>query len=162
MAENSKYKKIKKEDISKLIDIYPPFLMIDGVKEILPGKKSSCYLNVTGEEWYMKSHIPTLCLMPGTLLIEMMLQTSVLMLYTLKDFNNEKAIIYTIESKLIGNINPPAIVESYCEIKSFKRGIASIIGSVSSDGKILCTANFQYICAHLMPIVIDSSKKKII
>jgi 3-hydroxymyristoyl/3-hydroxydecanoyl-(acyl carrier protein) dehydratase len=145
-----------KEEISKLIDIYPPFLMIDGVREVSPGKTSSCYVNVTGEEWYLKAHIPSLCLMPGTLLIELMLQTAVLMLYTMEDFSGEKAIIQTIESKLIRNINPPTLIESFCEINSFRRGIAQIVGNVSSDGKLLCTGKFQYVCPHMMPLPLKS------
>jgi 3-hydroxyacyl-[acyl-carrier-protein] dehydratase len=143
---------MQKEEISKLIDIYPPFLMIDGVRLILPGKTSSCYLNVTGDEWYLKSHIPSRRLMPGTLMIEMMLQTAVLMLYTSDEFYDEKAIIQSIGSKLIRNINPPVLIESFCEVKSFKRGVALVEGSLTSGGEILCTGNFQYICPHLMPL----------
>lgn len=149
-----------REEISKLTDIYPPFLMIDGVRKIEPGRASSCYLNITGEEWYFKSHIPTRCLMPGTLLIEMMLQTSVLIFYSLRDFGGEKGIIQSVNSRLVKNITPPSIIESFCEIESFRRGIALTKGRLTSRGELLCSGDFKFVFPHLISPPIEAPRSR--
>ena len=144
---------ISKREISEMLDIKDPFLMLDGIKEIIPGVSSRGFLKVSENDWYIKSHIPSSKLMPATLLIEAMLQSSVLILYTMKNFKNEKAFVYNINSKLITNIYPPEKLDIFCQLNSLKRGIAIIQGEIISSKAKICMGTFNYACPHLMPII---------
>ena len=71
---NSNY--IGIEQIFKMIPHRYPFLMIDRVVEIVPGKSAIGIKNVTINEPYFQGHFPNKPIMPGVLIIEAMAQTA--------------------------------------------------------------------------------------
>lgn len=64
------------EQIRELLAHRFPFLMIDKVVELEPGKRVVAVKNVTGNEIHFLGHFPTEAVMPGVLIIEAMAQTS--------------------------------------------------------------------------------------
>ena len=60
-----------------------PFLMVDRVLELDPGKSIKTLKNITGNEIQFLGHMPGLAIMPGTLMIEAIGQSaSILFTYT--------------------------------------------------------------------------------
>lgn len=51
-----------------------PFLLIDRVTEIEPGKRIVAYKNLTANEHFFQGHFPTRPVMPGVLVIEALAQ----------------------------------------------------------------------------------------
>ena len=47
-----------------------PFLMVDRVLELEPGKRIKTLKNVTGSEIQFLGHFPEFAVMPGTLIVE--------------------------------------------------------------------------------------------
>ena len=47
-----------------------PFLMVDRVLELEPGKRIKALKNVTGSEIQFLGHFPDFAVMPGTLIVE--------------------------------------------------------------------------------------------
>ena len=72
------------DQIAQYLEISPPFLMIDYVKEIIPGKSAHGIKKLTENDWFFKCHMQRELVMPWTLQIEAMLQTLVLSIYTMK------------------------------------------------------------------------------
>ena len=65
--------------IEQIIQMLPhryPFLMIDRIVEIVPGKSAIGIKNVTINEPYFQGHFPNKPIMPGVLIIEAMAQTA--------------------------------------------------------------------------------------
>ena len=81
--------KIEKEfclnhnQIEQYLEISPPFLMIDYVEEIIPGKNARAIKYLKEDDWFFKCHMQREQAMPGSLQIEAMLQTLVLTIYTM-------------------------------------------------------------------------------
>ena len=65
-------------DIKEIMGILPhrfPFLLIDRIVEVEPGKRVVGIKNITVSEPFFQGHFPDYPIMPGVLLIEAMAQT---------------------------------------------------------------------------------------
>jgi 3-hydroxyacyl-[acyl-carrier-protein] dehydratase len=70
------------EEIQKVLKHRFPFLLIDRVLEIEDGKRAVAIKNVTINDWFFQGHFPDLPIMPGTLIVEAMAQTSIIIYYS--------------------------------------------------------------------------------
>ena len=64
------------EDIIKAIPHRYPFLLVDRVTELEPGKRAVGLKNVTANEPFFQGHFPGNPIMPGVLIIEAMAQVA--------------------------------------------------------------------------------------
>jgi 3-hydroxyacyl-[acyl-carrier-protein] dehydratase len=67
------------EDIKKLIPQRYPFIMIDRVLHIEPGKEAVAVKNISINEPFFPGHFPEVPVMPGALIIEAMAQTAIVL-----------------------------------------------------------------------------------
>ena len=65
---------LDKKDILDYQQNRPPYLMIDFVEEVIPGKYSRGYKDLKKDEWFFKVHWPSDPNMPGFLQIEALVQ----------------------------------------------------------------------------------------
>ena len=59
--------KLNKKEILEYQQNRPPYLMIDFVDEVIPGKSAKGYKDLTKNEWFFKVHWPNDPNMPGML-----------------------------------------------------------------------------------------------
>jgi 3-hydroxyacyl-[acyl-carrier-protein] dehydratase len=76
------------EDIKKLIPQRFPFIMIDKVLEMEPGKEAVAVKNISGNDIFFLGHFPDRAIMPGVAIIEAMAQTAIILFAAGRD--NEK------------------------------------------------------------------------
>lgn len=85
-------------DIRKILEVIPhryPFLLIDRVIEVDPGKRVVAIKNVTFNEPFFSGHFPGEPIMPGVLIVEAMAQAAaVLMLHDMPD-SQSKLVFFT-------------------------------------------------------------------
>ena len=67
------------EEIKKLIPQRFPFIMIDKVIHIEPGREATAVKNVSGNDIFFLGHFPNKAIMPGAAIIEAMAQTSLVL-----------------------------------------------------------------------------------
>ena len=67
------------EGIKKLIPQRFPFIMIDRIIEMEPGKKAVSVKNVSGNDIFFLGHFPEKAIMPGAAIIEAMAQTAIIL-----------------------------------------------------------------------------------
>jgi len=67
------------EQIKELIPQRFPFIMIDRVLEVEPGKHAVAIKNVSGNDVFIPGHFPEKAIMPGALIIEAMAQTAIIL-----------------------------------------------------------------------------------
>jgi 3-hydroxyacyl-[acyl-carrier-protein] dehydratase len=70
------------EEIKKLIPQRFPFIMLDKVIELDPGKRAVAIKNVSGNDMVFLGHFPEKAVMPGALIIEAMAQASIILFAT--------------------------------------------------------------------------------
>lgn len=68
---------LKKFDLNKIKEIIPhrePFLFLDEIIFLEPGKKVIAKKTITNEEFWVKGHFPNFAVCPGVISIEMLAQ----------------------------------------------------------------------------------------
>ena len=134
-----------------------PFLMIDFVDEVIPGKSARGYKDLLEDEWFFKVHWPQDPNMPGMLQIEALVQMCALSLLTLP--GNKGKLVYLISAdkiKLKRKIIPNDRLIIETKINSYNRGIAKCEGQGRVNDKLACSAEFDVV----LPSVINNYKKK--
>ena len=109
--------------IEQIIEMLPhryPFLMIDRIIEIIPGKSAIGIKNVTINEPYFQGHFPNKPIMPGVLIIEAMAQTAaVFVIDGLKESADNRDVYFlSIDS---ARFRKPVIPGDTMILKIFKR-----------------------------------------
>jgi len=86
------------QEISKILPQRFPFLMIDRVLELEPGKRIVAVKNVSYNEEFFSGHFPGQPILPGVLIIEAMAQASIILFYSAKKQATEKKKNYYLGS----------------------------------------------------------------
>ena len=123
-----------------------PYLMIDHVSEVIPGKSANGYKDLKEDEWFFKVHWPKDPNMPGMLQIESLVQMSALAILTLP--GNKGKIMYLTSAnnlKFVKKIIPGCRLHIETIIKSYKRGIAVCEGKGLVNKNLACKAEFSLI-----------------
>jgi len=94
------------ETIQKFLPQRIPFLMIDRVIELDPGKKVVAIKNVTINERFFAGHFPQHPVMPGVLIIESMAQASIMLFCDDPDKTPDKHATYYLSSVKVRFLNP--------------------------------------------------------
>jgi 3-hydroxyacyl-[acyl-carrier-protein] dehydratase len=63
-------------EIQKILPHRYPFLLVDRIVELEPGKKAVGIKNVTANEPFFQGHFPGFPIMPGVLIVEALAQTA--------------------------------------------------------------------------------------
>lgn len=134
-----------------------PFLMIDRVTEVLPGKYAKGYKNLTNNEWYFPKHFPDEPNMPGCLQVEAMAQMLTVAILTVDGMKGKIVHGYKHAGTFHQIVEPGDRLEMYAEILSFKRGLC--MGQVKGyiDGQLACELESTII----IPDIFNQFKPKV-
>jgi len=80
-----------KDIVSALPHRYP-FLLVDRVTAVDPGKSLKAYKNVTANEQFFQGHFPGFPVMPGVLQVEALAQAAALLCYASIDMGEKKKV----------------------------------------------------------------------
>ena len=82
------------QEIQKLLPHRYPFLLVDRVIEIVPGKKLIAFKNVTFNEPFFNGHFPGHPVMPGVLILEALAQACAILAYKSEGMDPAKKVTY--------------------------------------------------------------------
>ena len=136
-------------DVNEIMKILPhrfPFLMVDRVVEMDPGKKIVGIKNVTINEPFFPGHFPGHPVMPGVLIIEAMAQVAgILGILTYVESERNKITYFTgiDNAKFRRPVVPGDQLRLELEMISCKRGIWFFQGKAFVDGTLAAEAEVK-------------------
>ena len=145
-------KKIGKKTLSSLLDISDPFLLLDNCTKIKSGKKAIGIKKINLKNWFFKCHFLNEPVMPGTLQIEAMLQTVVLIIYTNEKLNKDKCLITKSNSNFYSKINKAGELKIIAEIINNKRGFIEAKAYAYFNKKKIGDGSFKFIKSNQLNI----------
>ena len=134
-------------EIQKLLPHRYPFLLVDRVTELTPGKKLIAYKNVTINEPFFGGHFPGHPVMPGVLIIEALAQAAALLAGKEVANPNDK-VIYLMavdNAKFRRPVTPGDRLQLEVEVVKHKgpiwkqKGIATVDGVKVAEAEFLAT-----------------------
>ena len=123
-----------------------PYLMIDVVENVIPGKSSAGFKNLTANDWFFKCHFPGDPNMPGLLQVEAIVQIAALAILTME--GNKGKVMYLsklTDSKFKKKVIIGDRLDLYAEVISYKRGIAKYYGKGTVKKQKVCEATFELV-----------------
>ena len=142
-------------DITGIRELLPhryPFLLIDRVVELEPGRRVLCYKNVSGNEHFFQGHFPDRPVMPGVLVIEALAQAGGVLTQMTHGGGVEGRLSYLVKvdnAKFSNMVVPGDRLDLEVEIKREIRNMVQYIGTASIDGK-------QVACAEILCAEVDA------
>ncbi|HQS58215.1 MAG: 3-hydroxyacyl-[acyl-carrier-protein] dehydratase FabZ [Gallionellales bacterium 35-53-114] len=131
-------------DIHDILQHLPhryPFLLVDRVLEVEPGKNIVALKNVTINEPFFPGHYPHHPVMPGVLIVEAMAQVAAILSFkTMGALPSDDSVYYFVgidEARFKRPVGPGDQVIFRVAIESTKRGIWKYVATAEVDGKIV-------------------------
>ena len=118
-----------------------PFLMIDHVDAVLPGKFARGYKHLTLNEWYFPVHFPGGPNMPGALQLEALAQMLTVAITTLPGLKGKVTHALEHSVRFRKEVLPGKTLIIQTEVLSWNRGICKGKGVASVDGEVACEAS---------------------
>lgn len=138
---------LNKEQIQDIIPHRDPFLLIDEVVALEPGKKCIARKYITADDWWFQGHFPDYPVTPGVLLTEMLAQTGAVCAGTLPENKKKIALLAKIDkAKFRRPVVPGDVVTLEVEIKKLKSsvGVGTAIASVDGETAVTCELTFAF------------------
>ena len=117
-----------------------PYLMIDHVDEVIPGKSAKGYKNLTLNEWFFPPHFPGAPNMPGALQLESLAQMITIAITTLPGNKGKETRFISASLKFRKEIVPGDKLVIETKVNFWSRGILKGVGVAYTNGTIACEA----------------------
>jgi UDP-3-O-[3-hydroxymyristoyl] N-acetylglucosamine deacetylase/3-hydroxyacyl-[acyl-carrier-protein] dehydratase len=131
--------------IMKIIPHRYPFLLVDRIIEIEPGKRARAIKNVTMNEAFFQGHFPSRPVMPGVLMVEAMAQVVGVTMLSNPELCGKLAFFMSVDGvKFRKVVEPGDQVMMDVEITKTRSRIAQAKGVCRVDGQVVCEAEMGF------------------
>ena len=133
------------EEIMQILPHRYPFLMIDRLLELVPGRKAVGIKNISINEPYFAGHFPAKPVMPGVLMIEAMAQVGACALLSDDKFKGRLAYLAGVDKIRFKRMAIPGdCLHITTELITVKGTIGKGQGKITVDGKLVCGGEFLF------------------
>ena len=131
-------------DIKEIMEIIPhrqPFLLIDRIEELEPGKRAVGKKCVSYNEPFFNGHFPQEPVMPGVLIIEALAQVGAVCILSCEKFKGKTAYFGGINNcRFKKKVVPGDVLMLETELIKQKGPVAIARATATVDGKVAATA----------------------
>ena len=134
-------------DVCRLLPQAYPFIMVDVVEELQPGKRIVCRKNVTGNEWMFPGHFPGNAIFPGVLLIEGMAQAAILLARADTSQAEDAEATYMLagaKTRFLRPVVPGDQVRFVCEVVKFASMGGIVDAEAYVDGEVVAKSQLTF------------------
>ncbi len=137
---------MNKQQIEEVIPHRDPFMLIDEVIEMEPGKRIVARKHIKEDEFWFKGHFPEKPVVPGVLLVEMLAQAGAVSMLSLEEHKGKIGFLGGVDkAKFRRMVLPGDTVTLEVEIIKIKGpvGVGKAVASV--DGEKAVTAEVSFV-----------------
>jgi 3-hydroxyacyl-[acyl-carrier-protein] dehydratase len=136
------------QEIMAIIPHRYPFLLLDRILELEPGKRALGEKLVTIGEPFFQGHFPNYPIMPGVLIIEALAQTASVAALSLPEFAGKIGLFAGIDNARFKRaVRPGDTLRLEVTLDKMRRGIGRGSGVATVDGQVACHANMLFAVA---------------
>lgn len=136
---------LDKEAIKGIIPHRDPFLLIDEVTELEPGKRVVARKYLKEDEFWFKGHFPEFPVQPGVLTMEMLAQAGAVCVLSMPEFKGRIALFAGIDkARFRRQIRPGETLELEVEIIRLRSSIGVGKAIATVNGKKAVTAEISF------------------
>ena len=133
-------------DINEIKKILPhryPFLLVDRITELEPGKSARGIKCVSANEMQFMGHFPDYPVMPGVLVLEAMAQTGAVAILVSEEYRGKIALFGGVNKcRFRKEVMPGVVLELFCEISAvrgpvgFGKARATVNGETAAEAEL--------------------------
>ncbi|MBP3578774.1 MAG: 3-hydroxyacyl-ACP dehydratase FabZ [Lachnospiraceae bacterium] len=136
---------LNSNEIQQILPHRYPFLLVDKIVEMEPGKSAKGIKCVSANEMQFMGHFPQMHVMPGVLIIEALAQTGACAILCEEENKGKIAFFGGIKNaRFRKQVVPGDVLELSCEIISRRGPIGIGKACATVDGKIAVTAELTF------------------
>ena len=140
-------------DIQKIIPHRYPFLLVDKILEVEPGKKAIGIKNVSANEPFFQGHFPGNPIMPGVLIVEALAQTACVAGLLMEENKGKLGVFTGFEKKKFRKqVVPGDTLRLEAEFIALKMGMGKVKVLATVDGQVACEGEIKF-------AMVDAEKK---
>ncbi|MFO0552167.1 MAG: 3-hydroxyacyl-ACP dehydratase FabZ [Polyangiaceae bacterium] len=133
-------------DIHQILSILPhrfPFVMVDRVTEVVPGKYVRGHKCVAYNEPWFPGHFPQRPIMPGVLILEALAQVGGVLAYASDPFDATNHLMFFLgidKAKFRHTVEPGDRLDLYAEVLQHRSNVWRLRGTASVDNTVCAEA----------------------
>ncbi|MDA1674746.1 3-hydroxyacyl-ACP dehydratase FabZ [Bacillus cereus group sp. TH152-1LC] len=137
--------KLNIEQIKEIIPHRYPFLFVDSIEELEPGKRAVGKKNVTANEEIFNGHFPNYAVFPGCITLEACAQTGAVALLSMPEYAGKIAFFAGVEKcRWKRQVGPGDTLIMEVEMLSIRRGIGRAKATATVDGDLAMEAEMMF------------------
>lgn len=138
-------------DLKKILEILPhryPFLLVDRVIELEPGKKAVGLKNVTFNEQFFQGHFPGEPIMPGVLIVEALAQVGGVAVLSMPEHKGKLALFTGINNfRFKQMVKPGDQLELTVTMTAMRSNLGKGDAVAKVDGKVVASGELWFALA---------------
>lgn len=132
-------------DIQKIIPHRYPFLLVDKILEVEPGKRAVGIKNVTANEPFFQGHFPGNPIMPGVLIVEALAQTACVAGLLMEENKGKLGVFTGFEKiKFRKQVVPGDTLKLEAEYLVLKMGMGKVKVVATVDDQVACEGEIRF------------------
>jgi 3-hydroxyacyl-[acyl-carrier-protein] dehydratase len=132
-------------EIEAILPHRDPFLFLDEVVELEPGRRVVARKRVRPDEWYLAGHFPGRPVMPGVLIVEALAQTGAVAVLSEEENRGKLALFAGIDDLRFKRIVEPGDeLELTCQLERVRGPIGRGKAIARVDGALACRGTLTF------------------
>ena len=137
---------LNSNQIQEILPHRYPFLLVDKITDMEPGKWAKGIKCVTANEMQFLGHFPEKHIMPGVLIMEALAQTGAVAILSQEEQKGKIVVFGGIKNcRFKQQVVPGDVLELYCEMTGIKgpAGFGKVVATV--DGKVAAQGEISFV-----------------